>query len=73
MYVILSNEEYESLIQTPGKASLFMDRLENELRLKKDNIEVYEQIGSKDIANNLRHEYSGMQFVKDIFLKIMKV
>ena len=42
MYVILSNEEYESLIQATGKASLFMDRLENELSLKKDDIVVYE-------------------------------
>lgn len=25
MYVILSNEEYESLMQTPGKGSLFME------------------------------------------------
>lgn len=73
MYVILSNEEYEGLVQTPGKASLFIDSLENELRLKQDDIKVYEQIGSKDIVNNLRHEYSGMLFVKNIFLKIMKV
>lgn len=73
MYVILSNEEYEGLVQTPGKASLFMDRIENELRLKKNDIKVYEEIGSEDIANNLRHEYSGMLLVKDIFLKVMKV
>lgn len=38
MCVILSNEEYEWLVQTPGKASLFMDSLENEFRLKKDDI-----------------------------------
>lgn len=50
-----------------------MDSLENELRTKKDDIKVYEEIGNDDIANNLRHEYSGMLFVKDIFLKIMKV
>ena len=73
MYVILSNEEYEGLTQTPGKASLFIDSLENELRLKQDDIKVYEDIGSEDIVNNLRHEYSGMLFVKNIFLKIMKV
>lgn len=73
MYVILSNEEYEELVQTPGKASLFIDSLENELRLKQDDIKVYEEIGSEDIVNNLRHEYSGMLFVKNIFLKIMKV
>ena len=73
MYVVLTNEEYEGLVQTPGKTSLFMDSLENELRLKKDDIKAYKEIGNEDIANNLKHEYNGMLFAKDMFLKIMKV
>lgn len=69
MYVVLSKEEYEELVQTPGKISLFIDSLENELRLKKDDIKVYEEIGDENIANDLSHEYKGMVSVKSLFSK----
>ena len=72
MHVVLTQEEYDKLTIEPSKISLFIDSLNNELKLKNDDIKVYEQIGDKNIANDLSHEYIGMMFARSLFLKIME-
>lgn len=73
MYIVLTQEEYGKLSSTKGMTNLFIDKLENELKLKKDDIKLHERMGDKVVVNNLKYEYSGMLFVRDMFVEIMKV
>lgn len=67
LYVILTKEEYDNLVNEAGKAELFINSLNDELNLKFDDIQAYKQIGSKDIVNKLQNQYTGMLLARDIF------
>lgn len=67
LYVILTKEEYDNLVNEIGKAELFINSLNDELNLKFDDIQAYKQIGSKDIVNKLQNQYTGMLLARDIF------
>ena len=73
MYIVLTQEEYGKLSGTRGMVNLFMDKLENEIKSKKEDIELYKRMGDKVVVNSLKYEYSGMLFVRDMFVEIMKV
>lgn len=72
MYVVLTQEEYDKLTAETSKISLFIDSLNTELSLKKDDINVYKEIGDKNITNDLSREYEGMMLVRNLFLKIVE-
>lgn len=72
MYVVLTKDEYDNLVWKTSWLSLFKDSLENELKLKEEDIKMYNAIGSKDIANQLKHEYMGMKCSREILSKIIK-
>ena len=65
LYVILTKEEYDNLVNEVGKAELFINSLNDELKF--DDIQAYKQIGSKDIINKLQNQYTGMLLARDIF------
>lgn len=67
MYVVLTLDEYSKLKETSRKLELFIDSLNHELELKTHEIDISKKFKSNDVVKNLRYEYSGMLFVKDIF------
>ena len=67
MYVVLTLDEFSKLKESNRKLELFIDSLNHELELKKHEIDVSKKVKSEDVVKNLRYEYSGMLFVKDIF------
>lgn len=67
MYVVLTLDEFRKLKESNRKLELFIDSLNNELELKKHEIDLSKKVKSEDVVKNLRCEYSGMLFVKDIF------
>nr|DAF57654.1 MAG TPA: hypothetical protein [Podoviridae sp. ctpVv1] len=67
MYVVLTLDEYSKLKETSRKLDLFIDSLNHELELKTHEINISKKFKSDDVVKNLRYEYSGMLFVKDIF------
>ena len=72
MHIVLTKDEYDNLVCKTSWLTLFKDSLENELKLKEEDIETYNAVGSKDIANQLKHEYAGMKCTREILLKIIK-
>ena len=73
MYYILNQDEYDELCQASGKIELFRDSVKHELQLKRNDIDTYSQIeDNKDCVNLMKHEYSGMILVREIFEKIMR-
>ena len=73
MYYILNQEEYDKLCQADGKIALFRESVKNELQLKRNDIDTYNQIdGNEEYVNIMKHEYSGMILVREIFERIMR-
>ena len=73
MYVVITIDELNKLKESNRKLELFKDSLDHELELKRRDIAIAQKTLSEDVINNFIYEYSGMLFVKHIFLKIMKV
>ena len=67
MYVILNFDEFSKLKESDRKLKLFVDSLNKELELKAHEIDTSKKTRSYDVITNLKNEYSGMLFVKDIF------
>lgn len=72
MYIVLSKDEYDKLVCEKNKLSIFESAVEEELKKKKGNIKSYDKLGREDIANELKHEYSGMALVRDMFLILVR-
>lgn len=55
------------------RVELFRDAIKHELRIKRDAIDAYSQIEhNEDYVNLMKHEYSGMILVREIFEKFMR-
>ena len=70
MYVVLTFDEFSKLTEsskTNKKLELFVDSLNHELELKAHEIDNAKKTRSWEVINNMKCEYSGMLFVKDIF------
>ena len=70
MYVVLTFDEFSKLTESSKKnkkLELFVDSLNHELELKAHEIDIAKKTRSEDVIKNLKYEYSGMLFVKDIF------
>lgn len=69
MYIVLTIDEFSKLTESSkanNKLELFVDSLNHELELKAHEIDIAKRTRSEDVIKNLKHEYSGMLFVKDI-------
>lgn len=67
MYIVLTVAEFDKLKESNNKLKLFEDSLNHELELKAHEIDISKKTRSYDVITNLKNEYSGMLFVKDIF------
>lgn len=72
MYIVLRKDEYDKLVHEESKLSLFESTVEKELKKKKGTMKAYDEIGKEDIVNELKHEYTGMAFVRDMFLILVR-
>lgn len=66
MYVVITIDELNKLKESNSKLELFKDSLNHELELMRRDIDIAQKTASDDVVNNLKYEYSGMLFVKDI-------
>lgn len=66
MYVVITIDELNKLKESNSKLELFKDSLNHELELMRRDIDIAQKTASDYVVNNLKYEYSGMLFVKDI-------
>lgn len=71
MYVVLTFDEYSKLKKASNMLELFVDSLNDELKLKKCDIDLYTRMKKEGVVNKLKQEYSGMLFAKDILNIVM--
>lgn len=73
MYYILTQDEYNKLSESEARLELFKDCFMHELELKRNDVQVYQQIkDNEDIVKLIEYEYSGMLAVKRILEKVMR-